>query len=1163
VGQALPKASEQAGLREPLAVRLFGHADLAVGGRPFALATPRKSLEVIAYLLLHRAAPVSRDYLAFTLFPDDEEGTALSKLRRTLSDLLRVLPQPASSYITIDTEKIAWNRDGELWLDVDAFVEAAKGSHLDEAIDLYRGDLLPEIYDEWLDAIRERHRNTYLRCLSERVSLARREADLGLAIETARKILAVDPWREDVVRRIVAMRYESGDRAGALSEYLAFAERLRTEMAADPMAETLAVVEVIARGEALPDERVEVPSAAGRPPVLPFVGRRAVMDAALRAWDAVARGRGCGLFLAGESGIGKTRVARELAHAVEDRGGIALVGTTGSPEAVPYESIADALRAALPLLAALKPDTSLACVAALVPELRSRVALTDPPALGAEAERIRLFESLHRCLAALAATRPVLLVLEDLHWAQPATLDLVRYLLRRSVEARVLILVTHRDEDTPRVHPLRQLRNEARATSGVAVLALAGLTTPEVEQLRAACQEISDRSAEGLLAASHGNPLFLAQLVSDAREGAQTPAPTTLAAVVDGRIARLSDRARTAAEIAACLGERFSREAVREVTAWDDNDVSDALDELLDRRIVREVAGRGVFEYAFAHRAVLEAIAAAMPPERAVARRRRLGRVLEELYPGRADELAGSIARLYDLGGDAPNAARCYLTATRYALALNALEDASSLCERGLDLGEGGIVRAGLLGERVKIESRRGMRLTWEAALDALDVADAALGDPAFHRDVVQLRIEWAQNFGDRVVLERAVEALQATVPGGDPRATAQLELARARLGFVRDRFADSYAAAQAALVASRSAGDDLLAAHALCALAEVEAYRGHLSEAASLFEQAGSIATRANDAALAQVTLRSEWVLAYQRRDASRAVSLAERALQLAIDLGDRPQEADAHGRLGVALTYAGERYAAAREHFAAAIDIVTSNGDPRSSASALLNRAVLESRLGYFDRAVALNAEATDLFRSGDNLRAEATGLENAVLLLALAGDNVGARDAAERAISLARRLELVLIEVSAQENLAFVEAREGRLERAVALAEKAIADRARHGSDVWSSKTLADVALWYALLGEMDEAREAVRRLLADDDAVATGTEWPQYCYWAAAQVLRLDGKPDEARAALDRARAIIAATADRLEADDRLQFLSIPWHTDIAAAERGEWPDPPRF
>ena len=78
--------------------------------------------------------------------------------------------------------------------------------------------------------------------------------------------------------------------------------------------------------------------------------------------------------------------------------------------------------------------------------------------------------------------------------------------------------------------------------------------------------------------------------------------------------------------------------------------------------------------------------------------------------------------------------------------------------------------------------------------------------------------------------------------------------------------------------------------------------------------------------------------------------------------------------------------------------------------------------------------------------------------MLLLALAGDNVGARDAAERAISLARRLELVLIEVSAQENLAFVEAREGRLERAVALAEKAIADRARHGSDVWSSKTLA---------------------------------------------------------------------------------------------------------
>ena len=221
-------------------------------------------------------------------------------------------------------------------------------------------------------------------------------------------------------------------------------------------------------------------------------------------------------------------------------------------------------------------------------------------------------------------------------------------------------------------------------------------------------------------------------------------------------------------------GRTLLREAVREVTAWDDNNVSDALDQLLDRRIVREVAGRGVFEYAFAHRAVLEAIAAAMPPEprsRADADSAACSRNSIRAGPTSFGRIDRPPLRL---GGDAPNAARCYLTATRYALALNALEDASSLCERGLDLGEGGIVRAGLLGERVKIESRRGMRLTWEAALDALDVADAALGDPAFHRDVVQLRIEWAQNFGDRVVLERAVEALQATVPGGDPRATAQ-----------------------------------------------------------------------------------------------------------------------------------------------------------------------------------------------------------------------------------------------------------------------------------------------------------------------------------------------------------------------------------------------------
>ena len=112
--------------RRTLEVRLLGQVEVTVDGQPFRLATPRKSLQLLAYLLMHRAAAVSRDYLAFLLWPDEEEGVARGRLRSTISDLLRVLPQPGGDFIGTNTEEVWWNGEVELWLDVDAFSEAAK-----------------------------------------------------------------------------------------------------------------------------------------------------------------------------------------------------------------------------------------------------------------------------------------------------------------------------------------------------------------------------------------------------------------------------------------------------------------------------------------------------------------------------------------------------------------------------------------------------------------------------------------------------------------------------------------------------------------------------------------------------------------------------------------------------------------------------------------------------------------------------------------------------------------------------------------------------------------------------------------------------------------------------------------------------------------------------
>jgi DNA-binding SARP family transcriptional activator/tetratricopeptide (TPR) repeat protein len=1169
VGKAAAKVSElhpaRAKERGRLEVRLFGHLEVALDGVPLHLATPRKSLQVLAYLLLHRGGAVSREYLAFLLHPDDEEGSARAKLRATLSELAKILPQPSDRYVTIDTDKLAWNPDADLWLDVDAFEAASRdGRRLGEATDLYRGDLLPEIYDEWLDVIRERYRNAYLRCLTERVSELRRGANLALAIETARKVLAIDPWREDVVRRIIAMRYEAGDRAGALREYAEFAKRLRAEMGTEPMAETLSAAERVKRDEAPADEAGESDrvTVADGSSILPFVGRHDEMERLLETWSRVARGRGACVFVGGESGIGKSRIALEFAHAVEDRGGRVLVGATGSPENVPYECIVDALRSALPLVASLKPSIALGSVATLIPEIHARVALPDIPRLDPESERIRLFESLFRCLADLATARPLLLVLEDMHSAQAATIDFLQIALRRISAVPVMIVITYRDEETPRLHALHRLRREARAAAAAHSIWLSRFSVAEVEELRATLPDIGNRPAETLIAASQGNPLFLTQLVVDVREGEPAVAPASLQEVVARRVERLSEHARTAAEIAACIGDRFSRDAVREVSAWDESAVTDALDELLDRRIIREAGGRSFLEYSFAHQLMHEAIAQTVPPKQAAVRRRRVARVMEELYPERVSELSASLAAHYECAHDVPNAARCYLEAVRRSISIGALAEARMLCDRALALDLEPRARAGLLLESVTIESRRASRESRQAALQALERIDSELGDPAIHRAAILQRIEFAVTTGDRVEHERAVRALRDCVPDEDARWSAELHLAEGRLAFTEGDLARAFAHGKAALAQGRAANDET-AARALCFLAQVEAHRGHLKLADELFDEAAQVAARAEDPVLEQLALSSGWVIAYQRRDILRCRSLSERCLELAVKLGDRPAEAQGHGRLGVTLAAAGTEVVDARRHFAEAGRIYDESGNLAGTAAQLMNQALLENRIGFFDRAIDATKKAVYLFERAGDARGRVGALANLVFLYACTRQVPEARESAKTARDLARRFGFRFLEASVLENLAVAEAVAGDYAQAIEIAESSLELRAGSESEVWSSKTLADLAIWYGALGNLPAARDKVGRLLADEDAIMRATDWPSYCYWAAAQIFHLDGESAKATRARESARRLMQTTAEQLEAEDREYFLALPWHVDLMqAVTKNLWPNPPR-
>jgi DNA-binding SARP family transcriptional activator/tetratricopeptide (TPR) repeat protein len=1117
--------------RKPeLRIGLFGHVAVEVNGTPFKLATPRKTLPVLAYLLLNRDAPIARDFLAYVMWPDDEEEPARTKLRLSLYDLARVLPpELEGKALIVDGDSVCLRPDLNLWLDVEEFNRLiGDPQRIEEAVSLYRGDLLAALYDEWIFPERERHRNAFLAGLLQLVSQARRQRNFARGISRAQQILAIDPWREDVVRQVMALRCESGDRAGALAEYERFAKLLRLELKVQPMPETLTLRETIARGEVFepnaPLEAVAPAASSARSATLPFVGRQTEMGQLLETWSRVARGRGACVFAGGEPGVGKSRLILEFAHAVEESGGRVLIGATGSPEATPYESIVDALRSALPLVASLKGGMWLSCIAELLPEIRTRVAgLPEVPHIDAESERIRLFESLFRCFSGLAQPRPLLLVLEDMHWAQSASVTLLRSLLRRVSGVPIMIVVTYRDDETPRPHPLHRLRSEARAAACAQSLSLRTLSLNDVHELTEALPEIPNLEAGKLLAVSAGNPLFLSQFIDDLRHGEQCAPPASLAALVAARIARLSEEARTVAEIAAFVGNRFSLDAVRDVSGWGDAALGNALDELFDRRIVREASGRGLFEYAFSHQIFQEAIARAVPRERATARHRRVARVLEELYADRASELSATIARHYELAGDDANAARCYLTAVRRSIGLGALDEAHALSDRALALTDDPRTRAEILLERETVEFRRGHRSAQESTLADLKEIAATLADPELHCLIVLRELELATSIADLVKLETAIRELRTLAPHDD--VAWRLDIAEARLAFAQGRLLEAQASAQSALTNGRESGNGAWIARSLCFLAEVEANRGNLSEAEALFDEAERAAADATDPVLEYNSLSSAFSIAYNRRDLQRCMTLGQRWLDRATALGDRQAEARARGRLGITLTASGTRYAEAREHFANAVLFFTDFGDMSKTAGEVLNQAVLETRLGFFEKAAAATEKAVALFEGVHDDRGRVIGLANLGFLRACAGNIEGAESAAREALELARRLEFGLIEASALENLAFAEAAGGKLTDAIAHAEAALEVRARSQSQVWASKILADLAVWHAALANLPAAREHVRRLLSDEQRIADSTEWPEYCYWAAAQVFRLEGKLPEASRARERARQIV--------------------------------------
>src|SRR5215204_1130807 len=343
-----------------------------------------------------------------------------------------------------------------------------------------------------------------------------------------------------------------------------------------------------------------------------FVGRSAELELLGGALEQAARGRPAFVFVGGESGVGKTRLLRELESRARARGTRVLLGQClelGGAQ-IPYAPLVAALR---PLARGIGaggggdgdlPEATRNALAELLPELGGTGIRADAEP---SARQGRLFEAMLALLERLGRAAPVLLAIEDLHWADGATRDFINFIVRSAREEPLLLVVTYRSDELHRRHPLRPLIAELERAAGVERIGLERFDRAEVtEQLAGIVGEPPSHDlADRLFCRSQGNPLYTEELLAASEDGDSWLLPETLRDVLIARFERLSPAAQAVVRVAAVIDRPVTHRLLEAVAELPPAELMHGAREAVAQQVL--VIGEGNM-YAFRHALVGEAI---------------------------------------------------------------------------------------------------------------------------------------------------------------------------------------------------------------------------------------------------------------------------------------------------------------------------------------------------------------------------------------------------------------------------------------------------------------------------------------------------------------------------------------------------------------------------
>jgi DNA-binding SARP family transcriptional activator len=634
----------------------------------------RHALGLFVYLAV-TGIPHARDTLATLFWPEYNEVDARASLRRMLNSVNKSIPQVLST----NRETVSLQREGgaDFWVDVDQFHQLLeiprKHGHpeaevcrdclksLTEAVALYRGDFLSGFtlrdalgFDDWQLFQAETLRRELIGALERLVRGHSERQEFEPAIGYARRWLALDPLDESPHRYLMSLYTWAGQRQSALRQYAECVRLLERELDVPPQPVTTQLFEDIKENKLmvlrtpiytpsrLGTEKPASPApgilgATGTQTIPPFalldrivrgqiVGREREAAEIKTLWDRAVSGAGQTLLISGEAGIGKTRLLREITSLAETTPGRVLIGRCDPEGSAPYAPISQVIRAAFEQAfdgEQMPPGYILADLIAFTPRLSQRFPEISPnPPLDPHVERERMFDNFVSWCELVAGNTPLLLVIEDLHWADGSTLSLLRYLAYHVQNVKLLLVVTYRDTEIElaEAHQLKDTLLDLNRERLATFMKLVRLSREQTHILLATLLEtdagITPEFLDHVYRETEGNPFFTEEvckaLIEEGKlyyaggywrrsEIESIVIPQSVRAAILSRVEKLPATVQNMLRMAAVLGREFDFAILQEMSEWDEETLTAALEYAEQVQLLAEIEQVGRIRFAFAH----------------------------------------------------------------------------------------------------------------------------------------------------------------------------------------------------------------------------------------------------------------------------------------------------------------------------------------------------------------------------------------------------------------------------------------------------------------------------------------------------------------------------------------------------------------------------------